>query len=171
MVIKLEALFWGHEKFTDGAAVSILNIEKEFANAFWRFNAIYLCNAGIIIDYCKKIKKEDILKFMDNVTSNQAVNDEDSPFTFDQRTSLKADGRQLEFSHGCGTSINPYYDNPEKHLELPDSIIEMYKFGGSDCGWVLTRDLHLWNGDPITDPKKIEISLSATVREDITITL
>ena len=59
MVIKLEALFWGHEKFTDGAAVSILNIEKEFANALWRFNAIYLCNAGIIIDYCKKIKKEE----------------------------------------------------------------------------------------------------------------
>ena len=105
---------------------------------------------------------------MDNVTSNQVVNDEDSPFTFNQRTSLKADDRQLEFSHGCGTSINPYYDNPEKHLELPDSIIEMYKLGGSDCGWVLKRDLHLWNGDPITDPKKIEIRLSNDVTDELT---
>lgn len=158
MNVYFDENFWGcmtdRENRVPGEKI---RIEKEFAwdGRTWRIPAVYICEEGVVIDFCIRIPSEEIESFlqkwkpqMEEVTEEERVCAErENPFAADAKREVWMDGKKAEGWSGCGTSWIPVHLRDESEAQAASGIEEkMLEAYGCDCrdGWSFKRMSVRW---------------------------
>lgn len=145
--------FWGCEKERpDMVPGKKIRIDKEFIwdGRMWRIPAVYVCEEGLVVDFCVRIPAEEIEVFWKKwkprigelSDEEQLCEEQENPFSLDVRTEVWINGDQAEDFSSCGTSFIPPYlkDESEAHSAsfIEERMMEAY---ACDCrdGWKFER--------------------------------
>lgn len=148
--------YWGSRR--RGNASEKIMIEKKFtwAGRDWRIPAVYVCEEGLVIDYCVRIPVEEIAPFLERWRPRiyEELSDEEqeraereSPFRLEFRDRAVIGGEQSPGSSGCGTSWYPPHlhdeDYPEAAGGVEEDLMEVYACDRT-CGWKFWRTSFVW---------------------------
>lgn len=153
MNVYFDENFWGCERErTDQTPGKKIPVEKEFVwdGRTWRIPAVYVCEEGLVVDFCIRIPAEEIEAFWKKwrprigklSDEEQLCAEQENPLSLDVRTEVWIDGDRAEGWSGCGTSFIPPYlkDESEAHSAsfIEEQMMEAYE---CDCrdGWKFER--------------------------------
>lgn len=153
MNVYFDENFWGCEKERpDKVPGEKISVEKEFVwdGRTWRIPAVYICEEGLVVDFCIRIPAEEIEIFWNKwrprigelSDKEQLFMEQENPFSINVRTEVFINGDQAEGFSGCGTSFIPPYlkEEPEANSAsfIEEQMAEAYE---CDCrdGWKFER--------------------------------
>lgn len=175
--VTFDGSFWGHPKGQRPGKEIPVNIQFDWAGRHWIMPSVYSCSKGLVVDFCMQIDPATILAFMDKWHLNADVDEEqftreqlmqielDNPMTLDFHAVLQLNGKDLTFSHGCGTSYIPCLPGGSAANQDAQRIMEHYQLD-TTFGWVIKRFCYPW----ITRKKPEIKNLSVTmVQQEVSI--
>lgn len=121
-----------------------VRIEKEFAwdGRTWRIPAVYICEEGVVADFCIRIPSEEIESFL-KVRAEQK-----NPFSVDAQKEVWMNGKKAGGWNGCSTFWIPAHLRDESEAQsvsdgIEGKILEAYE---CDCrdGWCFKRMSVSW---------------------------
>lgn len=143
----------------------------EWASRHWLIPAVYVCERGLIVDFCMRADADDLRAFIQKWRLSPANDDctafspeeqlllaAENPLSLAFTPALAVNGRTLSVSERTSAAFNPCL--PQRKEE-PARTLRHY--GLSDAfGWVITRALFPWNGRKPSALHSIELSLRRT---------
>lgn len=133
----------------------VLRREFDWAGRRWLIPSVYLCGKGMVVDFCMRVEPLDIQAFIQkwDLTAEdgeerqfsreqQMQLDLDNPLHLDFRAVLHVNGKDLDSTHGYGTSYNPCLKR-ESAMEKAAQWMEHYGLDSS-FGWVFYRACYPW---------------------------
>ena len=146
--------FWSNE----GNAGVELHINKTFCwgKEKWYIPSLYICDKGLVIDYCKQADPDEVKVFIDKW---DLLNEENHRYTQEQReqierehplhTSFKGhitfNGQKLKNDHGCGLPWIPASCLSERFDQDAEAIRIMEHYGLDDrLAWYIQRSCYRW---------------------------
>ena len=132
-------------------------VKKEFfwENEKWYIPAVYACKEGLIVDFCKETKPEEMKAFIQkwNLLENQdRYSEEESekitqenPMGVDFEAQVVLNGKELKADHSYGTAWIPrecLNDEVEPEMDA-QSVLEHYEMDLSQA-WTIRRCAFLW---------------------------
>lgn len=167
--VTYEGGFWSNEG-TAGREISV-NKTFQWGDEKWIIPTIYVCEEGVVVDYCKEaepdamkafIEKWDLLNEHKNKYSKEQQDQIslEHPLTADFNAAVIINGNLLREDHGCGLSWVPSslvggLDSRENDAW---KIIDHYRLD-PEKAWSLNRRSFKWTDDPIADISEIEIRM------------
>lgn len=149
---------WGHHE-RDHAGKEI-KVEKWFVwgDEDWYIPSIYVCAAGLVVDYCVAVTpqriKDFIAKWQLTADDNTDFSDEcrermeiDNPMNVDFSSQIEINGKILKQTHGTGTSWVHVSVTPENCARRDNDIAEqmMMHYGlDLEMAWVMQRVSYPW---------------------------
>ncbi len=156
--------FWGkHRRGTPGKRKSI---EKNFIfnGRSWRIPAVYVCEEGIVADFCVEVPLQEAKDYQKKWASRCQADMEseeelerverDNPFYLRVEMSAVINGKSSGRCQGCGTVWNPLVEEEERAAleagqeedsDQPPEELLMEEYGcRRDCGWVFLRKAFSW---------------------------
>ena len=151
--------FWGHRgKDPAGKKIS-LGKQFDWAGYHWQIPALYLCDQGLVMDFCIQVDENEIRQFMekwnlspqndscDNFTHDQQLQIEwENPLCFDFLPSLKLSDTILQTNHGCTTSYNPCLPHKMTDGSQAKRLLDHYHLDSSH-GWIICRNAFPWESN------------------------
>ncbi|MBE5868297.1 MAG: sodium ion-translocating decarboxylase subunit beta [Lachnospiraceae bacterium] len=172
----LDSGFWKH-RGRDRAGTEI-PVGKSFLwnGALWHVPAVYLCRAGLVVDYCIEIEPERICRFIEKVEtlgeSADQLSHEEKEFLASQNplnvkflSNAVVNGVQLCRKSGCSLSWIPNNCLPKGRENAPEwqGVMEHYQLD-PEKGWAIHRCTYLWNFRRKPVVKSLQISLEQPLR-------
>lgn len=134
-----------------------IRVEKEFTwdKRRWRIPSVYVCQEGIVVDFCVRIPAEEIEAFLKKWSSRigeltgeeELCLEQENPFHLDMREEIWINGEKAEGFSGCGTSwIPPILREEEEARSASDIEEQMMEAYACDCrdGWKFHRISVSW---------------------------
>lgn len=149
--------FWGHHEKRERPGKELL-IEKEFTwdNERVRIPSVYICSAGLVVDYCIAVEEERIRAFFDKwydpaagdpvlyLTDEECENlNRENPMNLSFRSHVRLNGRELLDGHSCSCSWIPCMPEGMDSDEDAVRILEHYHCDRS-FGWIFIRAAFSW---------------------------
>lgn len=145
--------FWGCRKGrADRVPGKEIRTEKEFIwdGRMWRIPSFYVCEEGVVVDFCVRIPKEEIEAFLkkwrpkiEELTEEELPGvEQENPFSVDMPKEVRINGRKAEGFGGCGVSWIPPCLRDESEAQSANDIEEeMMEVYACDCrdGWKFVR--------------------------------
>ncbi len=128
--------------------------------------AVYLGEAGAVMDVCMRVQPGDIAAFLDKWggRDGEKLSSEDleqlereSPFCRNFAVEMILDGRRLKSRGWCAVAWNPLVQENECEVE---ELMEEYGCG-REYGWVFTRESYEWEDDSVLSPEKMACRLTS----------
>lgn len=167
--VTFEGGFWSNE----GKAGREIRVDKTFlwGEEKWYVPAVYLCEEGIVIDYCKEAEPEAIRAFIEKW---DLLNEHKNHYSKEQRDQISLEhplaahlgasviinGNLLREDHGCGLSWIPsaLVDDPRPREDDARKIMDHY-YLDPEKAWSLNRCSFKWTDAPIADISEMEIRM------------
>lgn len=165
--------FWKHHG-RDRAGVEI-SVEKSFVwkDAVWHVPAVYVCKAGLVVDFCIEIEPNRIRQFVKKVEKfgfedtglspeeREALENE-NPLHIEFRSKVNVNGKEYGFKKGYTLSWIPQSCRTEEmgvgEKEEVQELIAHYALD-AERGWVICRHSFPWNYKRKPVIKKLSIML------------
>lgn len=165
---------WGHHN-RDHAGKEI-KAEKSFiwGDDIWYIPSLYVCGAGIVIDYCVAIKPEKIKSFMEKwelLSDDDSMFDEetrealenDNPMHVDFSTMIEINNKTLRQTHRTGTAWIPKDIVPEnmaraKGDDVSEQMMSYYHLDRK-MAWVMQRVSYPWATKRKTQMRKLTLTM------------
>lgn len=165
--------FWGRHGRDILCEKVAVNRRFEWAGNTWYIPAVYVCEQGIVIDYCVETEPEKIKAFVDRYAALEERADElshedyeqamqDNPMNIKFGTEVMVNDEELLRSmQGCGISWLPETCNPVGQENVPEALelVEFYKLD-KNKGWTIRRHSHKWTAVKMPVLNRLEIKLS-----------
>ena len=146
--------FWNNE----GNAGVELSIEKTFywGEEKWYIPSVYICDKGLVIDYCKQANPVEVKVFIDKW---DLLNEENHHYTQEQReqigrehplhTSFKGhitfNGQKLKNDHGCGLPWIPASCLSNSFVQDTEAVRIIEHYGLDErLAWYIQRSCYRW---------------------------
>ncbi len=161
MNVRFGENYWGSRG--GGSSGEKIIIEKHFtwAGRDFRIPAVYVCEEGIVVDFCVRIPVKEIRSFLDkwkpilgegmsseNLTEEeQEAAERENPFRMEFRGQAVIGGKEAPSSMGCGTSWYPPDLHDQEHPEALSGVEEelMDAYGcDRNVGWKFWRTSFGW---------------------------
>ncbi len=135
----------------------VIKIEKWFtwAGFQWFIPAIYVCEKGLVVDFCRRIEKEqydafvqkwnlDIDSTLDDFTKKeQMMIIAENPMLIHMKPVLILNGKELQPKGSSGTSYQPWLQKNIAHEVDEMDFMEHYGLDTS-YGWEISRQNFSW---------------------------
>ena len=146
-----ETFYWGEEK--------------------WYIPAVYICDKGLVIDYCKQADPVEVKAFIDKW---DLLNEGNNRYTQEQReqierehplhTSFKGyitfNGQKLKNDHGCGLPWIPASCLSESFVQDTEAIRIMEHYGLDDrLAWSMQRSCYRWGEVKNLDIRSLSVRM------------
>lgn len=135
-----------------------LDKELDWAGHHWVIPAAYACRGGLVMDFCMRVRVEDIREFTEkwhpnqeddageSLTREQEVQMEwESPFYLDFTPVPELNEKNMQASQGYAVSFNPYLPEGEGNDADAKWVMEHYNLEASH-GWMIYRYSFPWIG-------------------------
>lgn len=144
MNIRFGENYWGCRRRDNASEIITVNKYFTWAGRDWRIPAVYVCDEGIVVDYCVRI-----------------ITERENPFRLEFRDCAFINGRKAPESSGCGTSWYPETLRDEAHPEaaagVEEELMEVYQCD-RESGWKFWRTSFRWpEGVKTLDTLEIEL--------------
>ena len=155
--VYFETYFGSRSRSRAGKEIS-LNRKFQWGEQNWYVPSVYLCAAGIVVDFCVEVPAEEMKRFIDkwdllqksDVTmfreeETEQIEAED-PRRVDFSARLLVNGRELKWSHQMGIGWMPEGIVPEEMMEVSpqaEQVLEHYDLEPERC-WVIRRTSFPW---------------------------
>lgn len=165
--------FWKHHGRDRAGDERIIGKSFEWNQRLWHIPAVYVCTAGLVVDFCIEIEPEQIKRF---VQKAEAVGFDDTRLSPEEREELEAEnplnidfyskitvnGKELSLKNGCSMSWIPQDCLPEcmsngEHEEV-FAWMEHYRLD-TERGWVIYRQSFPWEYKRKPAIRKLCVSL------------
>ena len=164
--VTFEGGFWSNE----GTSGKEIRVERRFTwgDEKWYIPAVYLCNEGIVVDYCKEadcaaikafIEKWDLLNEHKHQYSKEQREQivQEQPLNANVHVSAMINSQQLRQKNGYGLSwvpsaLLPSADRDDDVTKLMDH----YELD-TDIGWSINRCCIPWGDEKPTDIHSMEL--------------
>ena len=164
--------FWGHGNRREKPGTEIpVNRELIWGHETWRIPSVYACGAGLVVDFCVRIKPEQIQAFLNQWYDPEQNEEEahkewgltaaENPLNVDIQPYVVLNGKELSGSHMCAVSWNPCL--PENCSNDPEAQMVLEHYGCDPTyGWVFLRAAFAW----ATKRRPVIHSLSLTLKQN-----
>lgn len=172
MNVYFERDFWGRNGRDLLCEEVAVNKQFEWTGNTWYIPAMYVCEQGMVIDYCIATEHEKIKAFVDKYAALEERADElsheeyeqamqDNPMNIEFRTEVMVNDEKLCSMRGCGISWLPGTCIPVGQENVPEALelVEHYKLD-KDKGWTIRRHSHKWVTAKKPVLNRLEIKLS-----------
>ena len=167
--VTFEGGFWSNE----GNPGEERRVEKRFSwgEEKWYIPAIYLCDEGIVVDYCKEADCAAIKAFIDkwdllNEHKNHYTNEQrdqmslEHPLSRDANISAIVNGQLVRENHGCGVSWIPssvvLQGGPRENTV--QKLMDHYNLN-PDKAWSINRCSIPWSHEKTSDIWTMELRM------------
>ena len=161
--------FWSNK----GNAGIEIPIDKSFCwgEEKWYIPAVYVCDEGLVIDYCKQADPISLKAFIDKW---DLLNEENNHYTQEQReqierehplhTSFKGhitfNGQKLKNDHGCGLPWIPASCLSDGLLRETEAIQIMEHYGlDNSLAWYIQRSSYRWGEANCLDVQSLTVRM------------
>ena len=165
-IVTFDGGFWSN----DGTSGKEIRVEKRFSwcEEKWYIPAIYLCDEGIVVDYCKEAECAAIKAFIDkwdllNEHKNQYSKEQreqivqEQPLNANVRVSAIINSRLLREKNGYGISWVPSALLPSADRDNDvTKLMDHYELD-TDIGWSINRCCIPWGDEKPTDIHSMEL--------------
>lgn len=169
--VTFEGGFWSNE----GNPGEEIRVEKRFSwgEEKWYIPAVYLCDEGIVVDYCKEADCAAIKAFIDkwdllNEHKNYYTNEQrdqmslEHPLSRDANISAIVNGQLVRENHGCGVSWIPSVLVPQERSrdDIVGKLMDHYNLD-PDKAWSINRCSIPWSDEKTSDVQSMELRMEA----------
>ena len=154
--VYFEGSFWGHHGRDHSGTEIQIGRQFQWAGRQWMIPAVYSCGKGLVIDFCMRVETEEIKTFIKKwnlslendtcecFTEEQQLEMElDNPLCLDFNPQPELNGRQLQASHSCAVSHNPFLPEGAVRKSEAKRVISHYNLSSAD-GWTIYRKAFSW---------------------------
>ena len=148
--------FWGQPKGARAGTEIRLDREFDWAGYHWVIPAVYACEKGLVMEFCRRVEVEDIRDFMKkwnlsaendsctHISQEQRMQlDLDNPLCLHFNPRLELNGETMQMTHGSGVCFNPCV--PEGLLHEPEAERALKHYGlDLSYGWAVYRYAFPW---------------------------
>lgn len=148
--------FWGQMEGERAGTEIRLDREFDWAGYHWVIPAIYSCEKGLVMEFCRRVEIEDIRGFMKkwnlNAENDSCVHlnreqqmqlDLDNPLCLPFNPQLKLNGETMRMTHGSSVCFNPCV--PEGLFHEPEAEWTLEHYGlNLSYGWSVYRYAFPW---------------------------
>ena len=167
--VTFEGGFWSN----DGNPGKEIRVEKYFTwgEERWYIPAIYLCDEGVVVDYCKEADCEAIKAFIDkwdllNEYKNKYTSEQrdqmsmEHPLSRDVNISAIINGQLVYENHGCGVSWIPSSVVPQggPRESIVQKLMDHYNLD-PDKAWSINRCSIPWSDEKNADIHEMELQM------------
>ena len=177
--VTFDGSFWDHPKGQRHGKEIPVNTQFDWAGRHWIIPSVYSCSKGLVVDFCMQVEPADILAFMDKWRLSAGADEEqftreqrmqmelDNPMHLDFRPILQLNGKELHFSHGCGTSYIPCLPEGFAAEAEQDSkqAVAHYQLDTA-LGWVIQRFSYPWATRKKPEIKHLSVTM---VQQEVSI--
>lgn len=168
MEVYFDGNFWDHEK--TGKPGAELAVEKEFIwyGEHWKIPAVYICEKGLVVDFCVEIPRERMQAFteyMKKFHEQEEFSDEkleeleaESPLHIQLRPSACANGEKLPGAGSCSVGWNPCEGEEAAADAAVRTLLDCYDCDNSE-GWVFIRHSFSWPGKVQTQIESLSVTM------------
>ena len=148
--------FWGHPKGERAGTEIRLDREFDWAGYHWVIPAVYACEKGLVMEFCRRVEVEDIRDFMKkwnlsaendsctHISQEQRMQlDLDNPLCLHFNPRLELNGETMQTTHGSGVCFNPCVPEGLLHELEAERALEHYGLNLS-YGWAVYRYAFPW---------------------------
>ena len=168
-IVTFDGGFWSNE----GNPGKEIRLEKRFSwgEEKWYIPAVYLCDEGIVVDYCKEADCAAIKAFIDkwdllNEHKNHYTNEQrdqmsmEHPLSRDAHISAIVNGELIHENHGCGVSWIPSSVVPQggPREDIVQKLMDYYKLD-PDKAWSINRSGIPWSNEKTSDIRGMELRM------------
>lgn len=168
-IVTFDGGFWSN----DGTPGKEIRVEKRFSwcEEKWYIPAIYLCDEGIVVDYCKEADCAAIEAFIDkwdllNEHKNHYTNEQrdqmslEHPLSRDANISAIVNGQLVRENHGCGVSWIPSSVVPQggPRENTVQKLMDHYNLD-PDKAWSINRCSIPWSHEKTSDIWTMELRM------------
>ena len=161
--------FWSNE----GTPGKEIRVEKALSwdDEKWYIPAVYLCDEGIVVDYCKEAECAAIKAFIDkwdllNEHKNHYTNEQrdqmsmEHPLSRDANISAIVNGELIHENHGCGISWIPSSIVPQggPREDIVQKLMDYYRLD-PDKAWSINRCSIPWSHEKTSDIWTMELRM------------
>lgn len=164
MNVYFEGNYWGclQERDNEAPGREIrLGTGFSWKGRDWQILAVYVCEEGLVADFCGRIEPEEIRAFYEKWNSREegALSEEEeallrqeNPFCTDFRVEISVNGKKTPAETGCGTSWCPQALRPEDEAAASETdqaevlLIDAYGLD-PESGWSFLRNSFAWRGN------------------------
>lgn len=165
--------FWGHPDSEQEGKQILIHKKFRWGDENWYIPAVYLCDAGLVMDFCVEKEPEELQAFIDkwdlyhenqNHYSEEQYEqmDAENPLSFHAQPGVIVNGVELRRSFGCGISWIPKSCLKEGMAcdEEARVLLEHYQLDPLK-GWKLWRGKFLWtdSGADFPDIRTLQVRL------------
>ena len=171
--VTFEGGFWSNE----GTPGKEIRVEKAFSwgDEKWYIPSVYLCDEGIVIDYCKEAECDAVKAFIEkwdllNEHKNKYTSEQrdlmsmEHPLSRDVNISAIANGQLVRENHGCGLCWIPSVLVPQERSrdDIVGKLMDHYNLD-PDKAWSINRCSIPWVGGEATElelqmqPREVQI--------------
>ena len=168
--------FWSNE----GNAGIELPIGKTFCwgEEKWYIPSVYVCDKGLVIDYCKQVDPVEVKAFIDKW---DLLNEENHRYTQEQREQIEREhplhtsfrghitfnGQKLKNDHVCGLPWIPASCLSDSIVQETEAIRIMEHYGLDDrLAWAMHRTCYRWGEVKNFDVQSLSVRMERN-RENI----
>ena len=168
-IVTFDGGFWSNE----GNPGKEIRVEKRFTwgEEKWYIPAVYLCDEGIVVDYCKEAECAAIKAFIEkwdllNEHKNHYTNEQrdqmsmEHPLSRDANISAIVNGQLIHENHGCGVSWIPSSVVPQggPREDIVLKLMDYYKLD-PDKAWSINRCSMPWSHEKTSDIQAMELRM------------
>lgn len=173
--------YWGSKRRGNASEKVIVNKYFTWAGRDWRIPAVYICEEGIVVDYCVRILLEEIQSFLgkwsprmqDSLSDEEQMRaEQENPFQLEFREKAWINGVESPERSSCGTAWYPSCLHEAEFAESPDGVreaaLEVFKSVEEELmevyecnrnfGWKFWRSSFAWP-EGVKDLASLEIVL------------
>lgn len=148
--------FWGQPKGARAGTEIRFDREFDWAGYHWVIPAVYACEKGLVMEFCRRVEVEDIRDFMKkwnlsaendscaHISQEQRMQlDLDNPLCLHFNPRVELNGETMQMTHGSGVCFNPCV--PEGLLHEPEAERALKHYGlDLSYGWTVYRYAFPW---------------------------
>ena len=166
--------FWGHPKGERAGTEIRLDREFDWAGYHWVIPAVYACEKGLVMEFCRRVEVEDIRDFMKkwnlsaendsctHISQEQRMQlDLDNPLCLHFNPRLELNGETMQTTHGSGVCFNPCVPEGLLHELEAERALEHYGLDLS-YGWAVYRYAFPWANE--TEIKTLSLTMEQQSR-------
>lgn len=150
--IDWKVCFDGGFENNTGDAGSEMKINAVFSwgNQTWHIPSVYLCEQGLVIDYCMEADPKMVQAAMRNHQENSFS---ENPLVLDFRGHGLWNGQKLAPAHACSMVYLPGNVFPEATCYEPEllQVLKHYQFD-TERAWLLHRAAYRWRSALVSEP-------------------
>ena len=154
--VYFDSNFWGQPEGARAGEEIRLDREFDWAGYHWVIPAVYACEEGLVMEFCRRVEIEDIRDFMKkwNLSvendscaqfnqEQQMLLDLDNPLYLNFHPRLELNGKTMWMTHGSGVCFNPCIPEGLFHESEAEQALENYGLDFS-YGWEIYRYAFPW---------------------------